>query len=154
MATKTDRIYRIPIGRWQFIRESSTRCTSRVTSTQVACEHAKAYFEEVGQDFQERFVILTLTTKYEPITYYVVTRGILDASLVHPREVFRPAIADAAAAILMFHNHPSGDVTPSREDFAVTRRLTEAGELIGITVLDHIVYGDETGLTRSIRECT
>lgn len=65
--------------------------------------------------------------------------GTLDASLVHPREVFKPAIRDSASSIILVHNHPSGDPTPSREDHAVTDRLTSSGELLGIDVLDHII---------------
>ena len=82
----------------------------------------------------------------------LVTVGTLDASLVHPREVFKPAILEGSSAIVLSHNHPSGDVTPSKEDHAVTEQLTEAGKLLGITVLDHVIFGDGTGETLSIRE--
>jgi DNA repair protein RadC len=70
-----------------------------------------------------------------------ISRGILDASLVHAREVFRPAIHGSAAAIILAHNHPSGDPSPSREDLAITRKLIQAGHTIGIPVLDHVVLG-------------
>jgi DNA repair protein RadC len=72
----------------------------------------------------------------------VVTRGILDASVVHPREVFRAAITESAAAVILVHNHPSGDPTPSPEDRAVTLQLAAAGRTLGIPVLDHVVVGD------------
>ncbi len=72
----------------------------------------------------------------------LVSEGILTASLVHPREVFAPAIREAAAGIVLIHNHPSGDPEPSPEDLEVTRRLCAVGELIGIRVLDHVVIGD------------
>ncbi len=101
------------------------------------CRERFARLAESGT--QEEFHILCLNTKHEVISSYRVTVGSLDASLVHPREVFRPAIKDAAAAVLLVHNHPSGDPTPSREDLAVTRRLEQAGETLGIRVLDHIV---------------
>ena len=81
-----------------------------------------------------------------------MTLGTLDASLIHPREVFKPAIIEASSSIVLSHNHPSGDTTPSKEDQAVTERLTQAGELLGIEVLDHIIYGDTTGVTVSLRE--
>ena len=68
--------------------------------------------------------------------------GTLDASLVHPREVFREATTAGVAAVVLFHNHPSGDPTPSRDDIALTSRLVEAGELMGIAVLDHVVLGE------------
>lgn len=88
---------------------------------------------------QEEFHIVTLDTKHQAIDTHQITIGTLDSSLVHPREVFRAAIRDAAAAMLLVHNHPSGDATPSRADHAVTDRLTQAGKLMGIEVLDHII---------------
>lgn len=90
----------------------------------------------------EVFGILCLSTKHCVIGYHEVSRGTLDAALVHPREVFRAAILANAAAIVLTHNHPSGDPTPSADDTALTQRLIEAGRLLGIDVLDHIVIGD------------
>lgn len=90
---------------------------------------------------REEFHIVTLDTKHQVIDTHQVSVGTLDASLVHPREVFRPAIKDAASAILLVHNHPSGDPTPSPEDRQVTSRLESAGRIVGIDVLDHIVLG-------------
>jgi len=90
---------------------------------------------------QEEFHALLLNTQHRVIRDVLVTRGILDASLIHPREVFRSAIVESAAGIILVHNHPSGDPTPSREDQAVTRQLGEAGKAIGIPVLDHVVVG-------------
>jgi DNA repair protein RadC len=72
----------------------------------------------------------------------VISQGTLTASLVHPREVFRPALREAAAAVVLVHNHPSGDPTPSREDREITTRLAEAGDLLGIPVLDHVVVAE------------
>ncbi|UHA74360.1 RadC family protein [Paenibacillus sp. 481] len=91
---------------------------------------------------KEHFVCLFLNTKNRVIAQETITIGILDASLVHPREVFRAAIKQGSASIVCVHNHPSGDPTPSSEDVALTRRLVEAGELVGIEVLDHLVIGD------------
>jgi DNA repair protein RadC len=90
----------------------------------------------------EEFHVLLLSTQNEVLRDLQVTRGTLDASLVHPREVFRPAIAEAAASVILVHNHPSGDPTPSAEDRAVTRQLRSAGQTIGIEVLDHVVMGE------------
>lgn len=90
----------------------------------------------------EEFHVLLLNTQNEILRDLPVTRGTLDASLVHPREVFRPAILEAAAGIVLVHNHPSGDPSPSAEDRAVTRQLVEAGKQIGIDVLDHVVMGE------------
>ena len=91
----------------------------------------------------ERFGVVLLDTKHRVVKATVLSVGTLDASLVHPREVFREATtAGAAAVVLLFHNHPSGDPTPSRDDMALTSRLVEAGELMGIAVLDHVVLGE------------
>lgn len=91
---------------------------------------------------QEEFRVLLVNTQHAVVREIVVTRGTLDASIVHPREVFRAAITESAAAMILVHNHPSGDPAPSAEDRDVTRQLAEAGRLIGIPVLDHVVVGD------------
>ena len=90
----------------------------------------------------EEFHVLLLNTQNEVLRHLQVTRGTLDASLVHPREVFRNAIVESAASIILVHNHPSGDPSPSAEDRAVTRQLRDAGRTIGIEVLDHVIIGE------------
>lgn len=102
---------------------------------------------------QEEFRVLLLNTQHAVVRELVITRGTLDTSVVHPREVFRAAIIESAAAVILVHNHPSGDPAPSREDREVTDQMVTAGTLIGIPVLDHVVIGDgryvsfvETGL--------
>ena len=90
----------------------------------------------------EVFAILCLSTKHRAIAYHEVSRGTLDATLVHPREVFKAALLSNAASIILTHNHPSGDPTPSPDDHQLTRRLVDAGRLIGVDVLDHIIVGD------------
>ena len=92
----------------------------------------------------EEFRVMTLDSKNRMLDIETVSVGTLTASLVHPREVFRAAIVRNSAALIVTHNHPSGDPTPSREDMAVTARLLEAGKLIGIEVLDHIVIGGDS----------
>ena len=91
---------------------------------------------------RENFVVVLLNTKNEVIGFPTVSVGTLSASLVHPREVFKPAIRASAAGVVLAHNHPSGRVGPSREDREVTRRLKEASQIIGIEVLDHVILGD------------
>ncbi len=91
---------------------------------------------------QEEFHVLLLSTQNAVVRDVMVTRGILDASVVHPREVFAPALAEAAAALILVHNHPSGDPTPSPADREVTRQLVEAGRLLGVPVRDHIIVGN------------
>ena len=90
----------------------------------------------------EEFHVLLLNTQNRVLRDVTVTRGILDAALIHPREVFRPAILASAAAVVLVHNHPSGDPTPSPEDRLVSRQIREAGQAVGIRVLDHVVVGE------------
>ena len=98
--------------------------------------------EEMRHYLREHFRVLLLDTKNKVLGMEEISIGSLNTSLVHPREVFRPAIRKACASVILIHNHPSGDPTPSSEDIAVTRRLYEAGRLLGIEVLDHVVIGD------------
>jgi DNA repair protein RadC len=91
---------------------------------------------------QERFAVVLLDARHRVMRTEVVSQGTLTASLVHPREVFRPALRDAAAALVLVHNHPSGDPTPSREDREVTIRLSRAGEILGVRVLDHVILAE------------
>ncbi len=91
---------------------------------------------------QEHVVVLLLNTKNRLIGQVDVTKGTLDTSLLHPREVFREAIRQSASSIILVHNHPSGDPTPSSDDIIMTRRIHEAGQVVGIELLDHVVLGD------------
>ena len=91
---------------------------------------------------QEHFVVLFLNTKNQIFHRQTIFIGSLNASIVHPREIFREAVKRSCASIICAHNHPSGDPTPSQEDINVTRRLVESGKMIGIEVLDHLVIGD------------
>jgi DNA repair protein RadC len=90
---------------------------------------------------QESFHVLSLNSKNRLINWHLVTLGLADATAVHPREVFRAAIQDGASGVIVMHNHPSGDPNPSAEDLRVTRQLVEAGRIVDIRVLDHIVIG-------------
>ena len=90
----------------------------------------------------ERFLAVLLDGRHRMMREVVISQGTLTASLVHPREVFRPALREAAAAVVLVHNHPSGDPTPSTEDREITLRLAEAGSLLGIPVLDHVVIAE------------
>jgi DNA repair protein RadC len=109
------------------------------TSTDVA-RALRPVFEKSDR---EMFVVVLLNTKHRPIGLNTVSIGSLSASIVHAREVFKPAIAGNAAAVILAHNHPSGDPAPSAEDVELTKRLREAGELLGIRVLDHVIVGDD-----------
>lgn len=91
---------------------------------------------------KEQFWIFLLDTKNKIIGMTMISQGTLNSSLVHPREVYQPAILSNASAIIAVHNHPSGDTTPSREDLGVTSRLVKAGDILGIKLLDHVIIGD------------
>ena len=97
----------------------------------------------VQEEAQEVFGILILNIKNKIVAVHEISRGTLNASVVHPREVFKPAVLHNAAAIICFHNHPSGDPKPSKEDVNITKRLVEAGKIMGIEVLDHIIVGED-----------
>jgi DNA repair protein RadC len=90
----------------------------------------------------ERFLVVLLDGRHRVLRHELVSQGTLTASLVHPREVFRPALRESAAALVLVHNHPSGDPAPSAEDREVTARLVRAGELLGIPVVDHVVVAE------------
>ena len=92
---------------------------------------------------QEHFVTIFLNARNQVIKTQTISIGSLNASLVHPREVFAPAVGISAASVILGHNHPSGDVTPSREDIELTRRMVQAGEIMGIEVVDHLIIGSE-----------
>ena len=101
------------------------------------------YFHHEFRDSRkEYFLVLLLDGKNRIIRRVQVSEGSLNQSIVHPREVFSPAVRESAAAVILVHNHPTGDPTPSSEDIAITRRLKEAGDIMGIKVLDHIIIGD------------
>lgn len=90
---------------------------------------------------QEHFIVITLNAANEIIKKRVITKGLVNRTMIHPREVFRQAIKDNAVSVILAHNHPSGNVNPSKEDDDITKKLRQAGEVIGINVLDHIIIG-------------
>lgn len=97
---------------------------------------------ELRYQAKEHFIALLLSTKNHVIARAIISVGSLNASIVHPRELFREAISHSAAAVILVHNHPSGDPAPSQEDISLTRQLVEAGILLNILVLDHVIIGD------------
>lgn len=104
---------------------------------------ANYVMEEMRFLSQEHFVCLYLNTKNQVLHKQTVFIGSLNASIVHPREVFKEALKRSAASIICIHNHPSGDPSPSREDIEVTKRLTECGKMLGIELLDHLIIGEQ-----------
>lgn len=90
---------------------------------------------------QEHFIVISLDGAHKPIKTHTVTKGLVNKTLIHPREVYRAAIKDNAVALIIAHNHPSGSVEPSMEDIEITKRLKDAGEVMGIPILDHLIIG-------------
>lgn len=117
-------------------------------------EHVENKMVELKSAAQECFCILAMNAKQRLIEKHIVSLGTLTSALVHPREVFRCLLMCSAASVILVHNHPSGDPTPSAEDIKITRQLVSAGEIMGIKVLDHVILGDtamslrESGLVK------
>ena len=134
--TSPAKLFEQPIG-VGIIREASTPITEPcvIYDMMKACEPPTD---------KEKFYVLCLDRKNRIIGKHVISIGTVDSALVHPREVFRSAIFDAACSVILCHNHPSGDPTPSAEDLRITRQLIEAGKTLGIPVLDHIIIGNES----------
>lgn len=130
---------RINIVSIKMVRESSILYDVRkIGSPAEAAELGRRFLEECDR---EELIVCCLDTKNQPISMSVVSIGSLNSSIAHPREVFKVAILSNAASIILFHNHPSGIADPSSEDVNITTRLKEAGKLIGIEMIDHIIIG-------------
>ncbi|PJN67770.1 JAB domain-containing protein [Bacillus mycoides] len=133
---------RVDIVKLKMVKESSLLYKERrVKSPEDASLLFKQFLD--GAD-REYFIVLCLDMKNQPTAINVCHIGSLNSSIVHPREVLKPAIISNAASIIVAHNHPSNDPTPSREDLEVTKRLMEAGKVVGIDVLDHLIVCEES----------
>ncbi len=120
----------------------------RFTSPEQVYHHYHYAFRDRRKEY---FMVLLLDSKNRILKEVQISEGSLNQSIVHPREVFSPAVRESAAAVILVHNHPSGDPAPSREDMEITRRLKEAGELMGVRVLDHIIIGDGSFMSFTAR---
>ncbi|MGE0443750.1 MAG: DNA repair protein RadC [Vicinamibacterales bacterium] len=128
----------VELGRRTLVRGGAER--PRLTTPR---QLASYLLPQYGSGPVEQFGIVMLDTKHRMIRIKVVSTGSLDATVVHPREVFREAASAAAAAIVLFHNHPSGDPTPSPDDLILTTRMVNAGDIMGIDVVDHLILADQ-----------
>ena len=128
----------VELGRRTLMRTHAAR--PRLNTPRQLASHL---LPQHGSRPVEQFGIVLLDTKHRLLQIRLVSSGSLDSTVAHPREVFRDAIAGRAAAIVLFHNHPSGDPRPSADDVALTARLVEAGHVIGIDVLDHLILADQ-----------
>lgn len=119
---------------------------ARLAGPPAVAEYARALQPTAGVPWSEEpcevFAVLCLDVKHRPIAYHVISRGSIDATIVHPAAVYRAAILANASALILLHNHPSGDPSPSPDDVRLTARLVRAGALFGITVLDHVILGE------------
>lgn len=132
--------YLIPEYKVMLVRDKKIETDTKfINSSDDANKLLQSYLNGVDR---EHFVVILLNRKNGIIGINTVSVGDLSSSIVHPREVFKPAIVAGAASIIVAHNHPSGDPAPSRDDINVTKRLKEAGDILGIGVLDHIIIGD------------
>lgn len=127
----------IELGRRTLVRPPPVRERFR-----SAGEAAAYLMPQFGAHPVERFGVMSIDSSHRLIRTRLLSVGSLNATIVHPREVFREATAAGAAAIIVFHNHPSGDPTPSPEDFDLTNRLIRAGHVMGIDIIDHVILGD------------
>lgn len=136
----THHVFAIPRYQVMLVKQSLAHPSPvRIRDSQTAYRLLEPLFD--GLD-REHFMVVGLDAKHAVIGINTVSIGSVTLSIVHPREVFKPLILMNASAVLLAHNHPSGDSTPSQEDRALTRRLKDAGELLGIAVLDHLVLGE------------
>jgi len=127
---------------YQIVSERKAKHQAKIKSPLEVYELVKRY----AAFQQEYFILLTLNGSHNVISISIVSIGLVNRTIVHPREVFCRAISDRASAIVICHNHPSGAVTPSDEDRQITERIYRAGELIGIPLLDHVIFS-KTGYT-------
>lgn len=140
---------RVQLVREAFPTEIAEFASAPVRRAQDAARIGKILTEH---DTRERFLAFALDVQNNLVGFFTVSLGTLTSSLVHPREVFQPAILANAAAVIVLHNHPTGDPEPSQADRDVTRRLLRAGHLLGVPLVDHVIV-THTGAYRSMREC-
>jgi len=119
------------------------RAKNPITKITCAKDVFELFRERLLDEKQENFFVVLLDTKNQIIREVLITKGVLDAAIVDPREIFKPAIRYSASRLILVHNHPSGDPSPSPEDLDVTEKIIEAGEVIQIKVLDHVIVGRE-----------
>lgn len=132
---------RINIVSIKIVKEGSILYDVRqITTPSDAAGLGRLFLEESDR---EQVIVCCLDTKNHPVSLNVVSIGCLNSSLIHPREIFKTSVLSNAAAIILFHNHPSGDPEPSQEDINITTRIKEAGKIMGIELLDHIIIGSE-----------
>jgi DNA repair protein RadC len=137
------RRYRLKLATWTVVREPG-RPSPRKLDGPNAVSELSLDLVRCADDGREHFWAVLLSAQLGYLMHTEVSVGTLNASLVHPRKVFGPALREGAASLVLIHNHPSGDPTPSREDIRLTRQLVEAGKLLDLPVHDHVIVGNGT----------
>ena len=132
----------INIYKIKMIKEDTVEYSNTIKSPADVAALARDVLE-MHEMAEENFIILCLNTKNKIAGVHTISIGSLNASIVHPREVFKVALLNNANGIICLHNHPSGDPEPSREDIEITHRLANAGNILGINVLDHVIIGEQ-----------
>jgi DNA repair protein RadC len=135
----------------KMVKEASTLYEVPVIKSPAEVYQAAKQLLALHEEPEEHFCILCLNIKNKIVGVHTISIGSLNASIVHPREVFKAAMLNNAYGIICLHNHPSGDPEPSREDIEITKRLVEAGKLLGIEVIDHVIIGEQRYLSMKER---
>jgi DNA repair protein RadC len=143
--------YRLKLATWMVVREVG-QPSPRIFKDPDAASRFAQELVAAHDDDKEHFWVVLTNIRHHYLMHTEVSTGSQSASLVHPREVFGPAVREGAATVLLVHNHPSGDPTPSAEDRELTRRLAECAKLLGIEVLDHVIVGNGSGRWMSFRD--
>lgn len=143
-STSTSRVtkrYRLKVATWTVVREPGKPSPRKLDSPEAAAALAQDLVRECDDD-KEHFWVILLNAQNRFLLAHLVSTGTQSASLVHPREVLGPALREGAASLILIHNHPSGDPTPSREDLSLTRQLADAAKLMDLTIHDHVIIGN------------
>ena len=143
--------YRLKLATWSVVREHHEP-SPRLLQTPANVARLAQEIVAIRDDDREHFWVVLLNTKHHYLMHHEVSVGTLNESLVHPREVFGPALREGACALILIHNHPSSDPEPSREDRELTGRLVQCGQLLGVRVLDHLIVGNGSGRWMSMNE--
>ena len=147
----TARRYRLRLATWTVVREPGALSPRTLSGPAEVAELARDLLRDHDDD-KEHFWVIFLDAKNHYLMHTLVSTGTQSASLVHPREVLGPALREGAASLVLVHNHPSGDPTPSREDLRLTRQLADAARLVDVNLHDHIIIGNGTEAWVSLAE--
>ena len=125
------------------IMKRKSQLTNKITKIKCAKDVYTYFYDKLKDEKQEYFYVLMLNTQHNIIKEQLISKGVLDASIIHPREIFKPAIKNSSSKIIIVHNHPSGNPNPSEEDLDITNKLVEAGNQLDIKVLDHVIVAKD-----------